>query len=260
MVNTRIQQARKAYQKGDLQKTQLAHTKKAISASFAHSEIHKRDFDLSDIILGSQDGIVNVLGVILGVVAASASQRIVIAAGLAAAFAESVSMAAVAYTSTLSEADHYLAEVKREKWEIENIPEGEKEEIRQLYKKRGFKGKLLNQVVETIISDKQVWLEVMLSEELKLKPLSRQTALRSVLIVGTSAILGSLIPLMPFFFFSIKISVVVSLLTAGITLFAIGFYKAKITVGKPFKSGIEIAVIGLISALIGYLIGSLFKT
>src|SRR5512143_43850 len=83
---------------------------------------------LSDVILGGQDGLVNVLGVILGVAAASGDPRIIQAAGLAAAFAESVSMAAVAYTSTITDREHYLSELEREQWEIENIPEGETEE------------------------------------------------------------------------------------------------------------------------------------
>ena len=75
-----------------------------------HHEPHRGKFTLSDVILGGQDGLVNVLGVILGVAAASHDPRIIVAAGLAATFAGSISMGAVAYTSTVAEADHYKAE------------------------------------------------------------------------------------------------------------------------------------------------------
>ncbi|HZY44053.1 MAG TPA: VIT1/CCC1 transporter family protein, partial [Anaerolineae bacterium] len=74
-----------------------------------------KKISLSDVILGGQDGLVNVLGVILGVAAASSDPRIVIAAGLAATFAESISMGAVAYTTTMADRDFYLSEIEREK-------------------------------------------------------------------------------------------------------------------------------------------------
>lgn len=222
-------------------------------------EPHSKDFALSDIILGGQDGIVNVLGVILGIAAASGEPRIVIAGGLAATFAESISMGAVAYTSTLSEADHYQSEMEREKWEMEHFPKQEEEEIRQVYRQRGFQGQLLEDTVKTIVANKKVWLEVMMQEELKLEPVKKNKAFHSALVVGFSALVGSLIPLLAFLFFPLRIGIYLSIFISAISLFAVGYYKAKITVGKPTKSGLKIALIGITSALIGYLIGSLFK-
>src|SRR3954464_11451857 len=73
---------------------------------------------LRDVILGGQDGLVNVLGIVLGLAAASAATKIIILAGMAATFAESVSMGAVAYTSSLAERDHYLSEAERERREM----------------------------------------------------------------------------------------------------------------------------------------------
>src|SRR5438105_10500117 len=81
---------------------------------------------LRDVILGGQDGLVNVLGIVLGLTAASASIRLIIAAGLAATFSESVSMGAVAYTSSLAERDYYLSESAREQREIEQLPDEER--------------------------------------------------------------------------------------------------------------------------------------
>lgn len=257
MVKTRLEKAREAYKNKDIQGAKKAHEKGAIIRGI-HYEPHSK-FSLSDIILGGQDGLVNVLGVILGVAAASGEIRIVIAAGLAAAFAESVSMGAVAYTSTLSDLDHYQSELKREMWEIEHFPKQEGEEIRQIYIKRGFKGQLLQDTVKTITGNRKVWLDVMMEEELKLAPIERSHAVRSAIIVGISAIIGSIIPLIPFFFFNLNFSIPLSILLAGLTLFIVGVYKAKVTVGSQVRSGIELTIIGIVSAMVGYLIGNLFK-
>ena len=214
---------------------------------------------LSDIILGGQDGLVNVLGVILGVAAASSDQRLVIAAGLAAAFAESISMGAVAYTSTLADRDHYLSQIEREKREIHDMPEVERAEIEVIFRSWGFTGELLDQSVEQIMKDERTWVDVMMHNELKLTPIDGSSALRSAFIVGFSAIVGSLIPLLPFFFLPIGPSILISIGITALTLFGAGVYKAKVMVGHPGRSGLEMAAIGTISALAGYLIGALFS-
>lgn len=255
-MSTRIDQARRAFRLQDLASVRQSHTPEAI----AHSLVEEHgSSSLSDVILGGQDGLVNVLGVILGVAAASGDPRIIQAAGLAAAFAESVSMAAVAYTSTLADSEHYQSELKREAWEIEHNPTGETEEIRQIYLKRGFSGELLEQVVEKIVSNQKTWLETMMTDELKLQPIAKNQAVKSAVVVGFSAIVGSLIPLFPFFLFSLQTSIISSLIISALTLFLVGVYKAKVTIGTWYKSGVELMVIGLVSALVGYLIGSLFK-
>src|SRR3989304_4901627 len=99
---------------------------------------HRRASALSDIILGGQDGLVNVLGVILGVAAATSDSRIVLVAGLAVTFADSVSLGAVAYTSTLADADYYDSEKEREIRHIEHTPRLERDEIQQIYTEKGF--------------------------------------------------------------------------------------------------------------------------
>lgn len=125
-------------------------------------EAQPKKISLSDIILGGQDGLVNVLGVILGVAAASSDQRIVIAAGLAATFAESISMGAVAYTTTLADRDFYLSEIEREKREICDIPEVERAEIETIFRDWGFEGELLDRSVEQIMKDERAWVDVMM--------------------------------------------------------------------------------------------------
>jgi predicted membrane protein (TIGR00267 family) len=220
---------------------------------------HRQAFALSDVILGGQDGLVNVLGVILGLAAATGDSYIVLVGGLAATFAESVSMGAVAYTSTLADADFYESEREREYRHILEVPNLEKQEIRNIYAQKGFDGDLLDRIVETITSNKDVWVAVMMAEEHQLAPTNRRNAFRSALIVGLAAIVGSLIPLTPFVFTSVSTGIILSILVSAVVLFGVGAYKARLTVGHPGKSGLEMAIIGTISALVGYAVGALLK-
>ena len=220
---------------------------------------HRTQTEISDIILGGQDGLVNVLGVILGIAAATGNSQVVIIAGLAATFAESVSMGAVAYTSTVASADVYESEREREYRHIQQAPTLEREEIIEIYQQKGFDGELLDKIVETITANRDVWVAVMMAEEHGLTPINRSHALRSAVVVGISAIVGSLIPLLPFFAFPVSLSMVLSVLVAAITLFIVGAYKAKLTIGSPGRSGMEMAIIGTVSALVGYAVGALLK-
>jgi len=223
-----------------------------------HVEYHQAD-RLSDVILGGQDGLVNVLGVILGVAAASQETRIVLAAGLAATFAESISMAAVAYTSKIAERDYYFKELAREKREIIEVPEMEREEIREIYRQKGFKGKLLEDIVKVITSDEKIWVETMMRDELNLQPVNESRPFTGAATVGFSAVVGSLVPLIPFFLFSIQTGIYVSLTFSAIVLFIVGVVKAKLTIGNAGKSGLEMMIIGIVSALAGYAVGLLFN-
>lgn len=220
---------------------------------------HHRASRLSDIILGGQDGLVNVLGVILGVAAATSDARIVLAAGFAAAFAESVSMGAVAYTSTQADRTLYASEQQRELRHIQRVPEIEREEIRAIYRKKGFEDPLLGQIVEQITRNPEVWVNVMMAEELKLAPVPRSAAWQVAIVVGVSAIVGSLIPLAPFILLPVQTAMWVSIVVAAVTLFAVGAYNAHATVGNMRRSGLEMTIIGIASALVGYAVGLLFR-
>jgi predicted membrane protein (TIGR00267 family) len=222
-------------------------------------EEHKRPGVISDFILGSQDGIVNVLGVILGVAIASNDFRIILAGGLAATFAESISMGAVAYTSTLARRDHYLAELEREKREMRDLPAAEQEEIRQILKRWGFVGAEMEEMKDHIVAKPKAMLEIMMSYELNLAPVAKGQASKSALLVGIAAIVGSLIPLVPFVFLqhNIATGIVLSVVVSAIILFLIGWYKSVATVGRPYRSGLQMAIIGTASALAGFAIALL---
>ncbi len=211
---------------------------------------------LREFILGWQDGLVNVLGIILGVAAATNDARIVIIAGLAATFAESVSMAAVAYTSTKAQRDYYFSQLEKEKDWIENRPADEKAEVYEVYHRKGFRGKLLGQIVKKITSDKKTWLDFMMTEELGLEKVSPDKPLRDGVLVGASAVVGSLIPLVPFFLLDVAPAMMGAVLVSLASLFAVGAYKAKKTVGSPLREGLELMVVGGLAAAAGYGVGA----
>jgi len=213
---------------------------------------------LRDIILGGQDGLVNVLGIVLGATAAAADTRILIATALAATFAESLSMGAVAYTSRLAERDHYLSELQRERREIRECPEEERQEVREIYRGKGFDGPLLDAVVDRITADEDTWLQIMMAEELQLEPVDTRDVLRTAVTVTLASIVGSLVPLAPIFVVPSPLAVWLSVAISAATLFGVGAYKAASLVGDWRRSGIQMVLIGLGAALTGFVVGRLF--
>ncbi|MDD5464580.1 MAG: VIT1/CCC1 transporter family protein [Candidatus Moranbacteria bacterium] len=214
---------------------------------------------IEEIILGGQDGVVNVLGVVLGIATATTDAKIVLIAGIAVTFAESISMAAVAYTSQKAAKQYFESQLLREKKEIEETPEIEKQEIREIFEKKGFKGKDLDKVVEIITSNKEVWLNVMMSDELNLGSYKEKDPKRAAIIVGLAAFFGSLFPITPFFFTDAQTGIIYSFILSIGILFLAGAVKAKYTIGNWLKNGLEMAAIGTIAAIAGYIIGLLLQ-
>ena len=238
----------------------------------ALAEKHAQPSLLSDFILGSQDGLVNVLGVILGVAVASRNLvdpfAIILAGGLAATFAEYISMGAVAYTSTIARRDHYAAEVEREREEMVQLPDLERQEVREILERWDFRGDELEGMVDKITSKPKAWLEIMMAHELNLAPVDPTQARKSAVLVGFAAIIGSLIPLAPFLVVrpvviggevarDLWVGIASSLVVSAATLFLIGWYKARHTVGRPGRSGLQMLLIGIGSALAGFAIAAL---
>ncbi len=122
----------------------------------------------------------------------------------------------------------------------------------------GFDGDLLEQAVARVRQNEEAWVEVMMRNELKLAPIESRDAVRIALLVGFSALGGSLIPLIPFLVLPLFFAIPVSLLISALALYGVGALKARLTVGRPWKSGLQMAVIGIVSALAGYAIGALF--
>ena len=222
-------------------------------------EPHRRTNWLRDVILGGQDGLVNILGIILGVIAGGGSNTVLIAAGFAAAITESISMGAVGYTSSVSERDYYEAEKARESTEIDSTPEAERQEIRDIYATKGFDGQMLENVVETITANRDVWLATMMDEELHLQPVETRDILRAAVVITIATLIGHLIPLLPFVWLPRDAALVIAFGLSAMVLFGIGVYSAVTLVGDWRTSGVRMVIIGLGAAAIGFFVGHLFS-
>jgi len=220
-------------------------------------EKHRSANLLSDFILGSQDGLVNVLGILLGLSAATSNLTLIYVAAFAALGAESVSMGAVAYTSTLARRKQYLKELENEQYEIKNVPKVEKEEVRDVFRSWGYTGKVLERATDVIVNNPKAWLEFMMSYELHLESVGKSEPRRSFLVVLGSTIVGSFIPLIPYLLRGgdVVASAVGSVILSGAVLFFIGYYEARTTVGSLWRSGLQMAIIGLGAGVAGFLIG-----
>ena len=235
----------------------IKEARKITAPAVAGTERHSKAGALfSEFILGGQDGLVNVLGIILGMAVATNNIKFVIIAGLAATFAESFSMAAVAFTSAKAEEDYYNSQQEKELYEIKTVPKIEKKEIYDIYHKKGFRGRLLNSIVNHIISNKKIWLSIMMKEELGLSS-EFLNPVKSAFVVGTAAIIGSLIPLFAFFFMPISQAIIGSLIISAIALFITGAIEAKVNIGNWIKKGFQLTIIGMAAALIGFIIGKI---
>jgi predicted membrane protein (TIGR00267 family) len=236
-----------------------ARSQRAATTASPPVEHHRGTNWLRDVILGGQDGLVNMLGIILGVVAGGGSNNVLIVAGFAAAITESISMAAVGYTSSKSERDFYEAERQQEAAEIASTPQVERDEIHDIYAAKGFKGKLLDDVVDTITANRDVWVDTMMDEELHLQRVQTPDILRAAVVIGIATLIGHMIPLMPFLVLPRTDALVLAIVFSALALFGVGVYSAVTLVGDWRTAGLKMVTIGLGAAAIGFLVGRLFN-
>jgi predicted membrane protein (TIGR00267 family) len=114
-------------------------------------------------------------------------------------------------------------------------------------------------VVDHVSRHEEHWVDIMMAHELQLQPIQEKGVIKDALLVGLSAIIGSLVPLAPFFFLPVQTAMWVGMTLTALVLFGVGALKARLTIGSPFRSGLQMAVIGIMSALAGYAIGLLFQ-
>src|SRR5579863_381700 len=213
---------------------------------------------LRDVILGGQDGLVNILGIVLGVIAGGGSRTVLLAAGFAAAITESISMGAVGYTSTVADRDYYGAQRAVEEAAIEDDTDVECQEITELYRSKGFSGSLLDQVVATITANRDKWVGTILEEERHLQPVNNADVMRSSVVIMLATLIGHLVPLLPFVFMTRTPALVLGLVLSAVVLFGVGAYQALTRVGSWWKQGPRMVLIGLCAAALGFAIGRLF--
>lgn len=209
--------------------------------------------NVSDAVLGGIDGCITTFAVVSGSVGAGFPSSVAVILGFANLFADGFSMATSNYESIRAEEEYHDAIKNAEKMHIREIPEGEKEEIRQIFKAKGFEDEILESIIKTITKDENVWLDVMLAEEHGIAKIS-PSPWRSALVTFLAFVLVGTFPLIPYLIpsFEIKEQFIVSALLAGMMFFLIGMYK-NITRAKPsFFSGIRTLLTGGAAATLAY--------
>jgi predicted membrane protein (TIGR00267 family) len=139
-------------------------------------------------------------------------------------------------------------------------PDAERQEIRDIYAAKGFAGELLERVVDTITANREAWLATMMDEELHLQPVQTPDILRSAIVITIATLIGHLIPLLPFLWLSRTAALITAIVLSALVLFGVGVYQAVTLVGDWRKKGLQMVVIGLGAASVGFLIGRLFHT
>lgn len=213
-----------------------------------------------DAVLGAIDGCITTFAVVSGAVGAGFGPVVPLVLGIANLLADGFSMAVSNYESTRVRAD-YRAHLRRtEEAHIERIPAGEREEIRQIFRRKGFDGELLEKIVAMICSDKRLWLETMLTEELGLgKAAPRPMA--SALATFLAFVLVGAIPLVAFVFPGLPLmgQFTLSATLAGAMFFTIGLAKGRVTGGRPFRSGLGTLATGGVAAALAFLAGYVLR-
>jgi len=218
---------------------------------------------LGEFVYGGIDGSVTTFAVVAGAVGASLDSSIIIILGFANLFADGFSMSVGSYLSSKSERDNFKKHQKIEYWEIENIPEAEKEEVRQIYREKGFEGELLEQVVDVITSDKDRWVDVMMKDELAMMETNKSPfAMGAVTFV--SFILVGLIPLIIYVWdyiygFEGNLFFSTCVLTS-LGFIVVGFLKTYVTETSILKGIIETLVLGAIAAAVAYYVGDILES
>ena len=230
------------------------HTVEAIRARLATSARHNY---LRDFIYGGVDGAVTTFAVVAGVTGAGLAPGIVVILGAANLAADGFSMAASNYLGTRAERDDFKRLAAVEQRHIEEDPEGEREEVRQIYERKGLSGAALEEVVDSITADRARWVETMLAEEYNL-PREVRSARRAALITFAAFVLCGAVPLAPYVF-GVRDAFLPSTLLTGAIFFAIGSAKARWSTAPWWRSGLVTLLIGAAAAALAYAAGVLLK-
>jgi VIT1/CCC1 family predicted Fe2+/Mn2+ transporter len=230
------------------------HSPEAIRKRLEHGPTHNY---LRDWIYGGIDGAVTTLAVVTGVAGAQLSTWIILALGFANLFADGFSMAASNYLGTKAEHDDWRRLEQIEHRHIELAPEGEQEEVRQIFARKGFAGDDLQRIVELVTADRARWVQTMLSDEYGL-PHAVRSPWIAALSTFTAFLICGLVPLIPYLV-GTKQSLAASVILTGIVFVAIGSIKSRWSTSSWWHSGLTTLLVGAIAAAIAYATGVLIK-
>ncbi|MGN6350675.1 MAG: VIT1/CCC1 transporter family protein [Candidatus Nitrosocosmicus sp.] len=227
-----------------------------------HLEPHIRESNyIRDIVFGFGDGVNTSLGIVAGIGGASIGVDIVILAALIGMFTGAKAMAVQNYLAVKSQREVLESEIQREEYEIDHYPDKEREEIEEIYRSKGFSGAELDMVVNKIVSNREVWLKTMLTEELGLNLEIIGSPIKGAIVMFISFLMGGILPIIPYFIvktgmFSNFIALLIAISISLIFSFLVGAIKGKIAKKSWIKGGLEMSILGTGIALVGYGIGS----
>lgn len=218
---------------------------------------------LSDFVYGGIDGSVTTFAIVAGVTGASLSPTIVLILGFANLFADGFSMAISNYLSTKSKKEYADKIRKSEEHSVINIPEEETEEIREIFSEKGFSGQQLDDAVEIITSNQDIWIDTMMKDEFGIFE-DHTSPLKSALVTFVSFNLIGFIPLLAYVlsYFSNSFrsnTFTLSIILTSIAFFIVGSVKGQIVGKRWVLSGFETLLIGGAAAVIAYVVGYLFR-
>ncbi|MEH6455268.1 MAG: VIT1/CCC1 transporter family protein [Cocleimonas sp.] len=244
-------------QKQHQAKLDVEHSPEAIQERLLRSP---KSQNVSDAILGGIDGCVTTFAIISGSTGAGFSPSVAIILGFANLFADGFSMGVSNYESIKAQQEYSETLKKTEEEHIDKVPEGEREEIRQIFARKGFKGEILEEIVKTISQDKRLWVETMIVEE---HGISKNTpsAWKSAFTTFFAFLIVGAVPLFPFLFTSLDMNqqFLVSASLAGIMFFSIGMLKSIVFSMPIFKSGLRTLLTGSMAASLAYATGYFLK-
>lgn len=257
-LSRRILDAMEAHRRKDVDAAKKAHTADRIKSSVEEHQTGTGAY-IEQAVYGALDGIVTTFAVVAGVEGANLTSGVVLILGFANLIGDGLSMGVGSYLSTKSRREYERSERVRERWEIDNYPEGEIEEIRQIYRKKGFEGDDLDRAVEVITADKDVWVETMMVEELGILEEGGRPFFNGLFTFISFLIVG-FVPLL-FFVAALAFpglgshSFIMSLILTGLTLFIVGSLRTLVTQTRWWRSGFEMLFVGGAAALGAYLVG-----
>lgn len=219
---------------------------------------------LEDFVYGGIDGAVTTFAVVAGVQGASLASSIVIILGIANLMADGFSMAVGNYLSGRAKSQRYDRMLEREDWEIDNLPDREVEEIRDIFRKKGFEGHLLEEVTKKITSKRDVWLDTMMVDELGMIRESKTPIYAALTTFVAFSVVGS-IPLIPYVggvvvHLKSPDYFLASILMTGIALGIVGWIKGMVVGLSKIRGAVETMLVGGIAAAVSYTVGYLLKS
>ena len=212
---------------------------------------------IREFVLGAQDGLLVPLGVVTGMAAAQPARSLIIVAGLAEAVAGAISMGGGSYLASEAEEQLYRTEIASEGKEIDEFPERETIELALILEREGLPPAQAEIVARGLAANREVFLRTKVEKELGLSPDAGGAALGDAAVVGVTYLGAAVVPLWPYFFFSLNVALGISLLCTLLALFAVGIAKGRVTRLSLLRSGLQVMVIGSVSAGVGYAIGHL---